>query len=136
MSRTTKTPVSVVKSEREWRARLTPAQYNVTREHGTERAFTGPFRDESATGAKLRLLRRGLVLLRHQVRLRHRLAEFSAPAPGAAVTEHSNGSFFMRRTEVRCAACDAHLGHVFPDGPRPAGLRYCINGTALMFAAK
>jgi peptide methionine sulfoxide reductase MsrB len=83
----------------------------------------------------LRLLRRAVVFLGHQVRLRHRLAELLWPVDKSAVSEHEDGAWLMRRTEVRCAACDAHLGHVFSDGPQPTDQRYCMNGTALTFKA-
>jgi peptide-methionine (R)-S-oxide reductase len=111
---------------------LTPAQCHVTREHGTERAFTGPFRDGKCAGTY------GCVIVRprRQVRFRHRLAELFAPVNGVAVSERADGSFFMRRTEVRCAAGDAHLGHVFPDGPQPTGLRDYINATAINFTER
>jgi peptide-methionine (R)-S-oxide reductase len=141
MNSTTKTqnrtPARIVKSEPEWRAQLTPAQYHVTREHGTERAFSGPFWNEKRPGT-YSCVCCGTPLFASDTKFDSGTGwpSFSSPVDGAAVSEHTDNSFFMRRTEVRCAACDAHLGHAFPDGPRPTGLRYCINGTAMSFAER
>jgi peptide-methionine (R)-S-oxide reductase len=126
----------IFKSEAEWRKALTPQQYHVTREHGTERAFTGPYWNEKASGIYACVCC-GSPLFSSATKFDSGTGwpSFWAPLGKGAVSEHEERSLFMRRTEVRCAACDAHLGHVFPDGPKPTGARYCMNGTALKFAA-
>lgn len=122
------------KSNDEWRKQLTPEQYHVTREHGTERAFTGPHQDEKRNGM-FKCVCCGNDLFETSAKFDSGTGwpSFFQPADGDAVSEHKDRSFFMTRTEIRCADCDAHLGHVFPDGPQPTGLRYCMNGHALEF---
>jgi peptide-methionine (R)-S-oxide reductase len=126
----------VTKSDTEWRGQLSPQQYHVTRQHGTERAFTGPYWNEKRSG-RYDCVCCGAPLFRSDTKFDSGTGwpSFWAPVEPAAVSEHSDNSLFMRRTEVRCAACEAHLGHVFPDGPKPTGARYCMNGTALKFTA-
>ncbi len=124
----------VSKSEGEWKQELTPEQFHVTREHGTERAFTGPYWDNKEPGV-YSCVCCGAPLFEGETKFDSGTGwpSFFAPIAEAAVSAHEDGSHSMRRTEVRCAACDAHLGHVFPDGPKPTGQRFCMNGHALKF---
>ena len=122
----------IEKSDAEWRAELTPEQYRITRRHGTEPAFTGPYWDDKTPGLYACVCC-GAPLFRSETKYDSGTGwpSFYAPIDKDAVLEHADRSFFMRRTEVRCSRCDAHLGHVFPDGPEPTGARYCMNGAAL-----
>ncbi|RAI00923.1 peptide-methionine (R)-S-oxide reductase [Acuticoccus sediminis] len=124
----------VQKSDADWRSQLTPEQYRVTRRHGTERAYTSPLNAEKRSGTYTCVCC-GAPLFRSETKFDSGTGwpSFYQPVSGGAVEDHEDRSLFMRRTENRCARCDAHLGHVFPDGPRPTGLRYCMNGTALNF---
>ncbi len=135
MSNTTDTKIQ--KSDNEWREILTPEQYRVTRKHGTERAFTGPNWDNKEPGVYACVCC-GKPLFSSETKYESGTGwpSYYEPIAPDAVTEHKDRSLFMTRTEIRCADCDAHLGHVFPDGPEPTGLRYCMNGTAMTFDRK
>ena len=124
-------------SESEWRKRLTPEQYHVLREAGTERAFAGRFTDNKADGV--------YVCAGCKLELFDSLDKFDSgsgwpsftqPIDPANIVEHTDTSHGMRRVETRCAKCDGHQGHVFPDGPPPTGLRYCINSVSLDFRSR
>lgn len=123
----------IVKSDAEWRDQLSELAYKVTRRHGTERAFShDSFPKEPGT---FRCVCCGAPLFDQRAKFDSGTGwpSFFEPVAPEAVEEQEDRSWFMRRTEVHCARCDAHLGHVFPDGPTPTGLRYCLNGVALAF---
>jgi peptide-methionine (R)-S-oxide reductase len=124
----------VQKSEEQWRQELTPEQYRILREKGTEPAFSGALYRNHEDGA-YHCAACGALLFKSDTKFESGSGwpSFWDPAENAAVATHEDNSYGMRRVEVTCARCGGHLGHVFPDGPRPTGLRYCINSASLSF---
>lgn len=127
----------VVKSEDDWRKQLTPEQFAVCRKKGTERAFTGKYWDNHEPGI-YKCVACATPLFSSEAKYESGTGwpSFSAPIDPQNVETGEDNALFMRRTEVHCAACGSHLGHVFPDGPCPTGQRYCLNSVSLDFEAK
>lgn len=124
-------------SESEWRKRLTPEQFHVLREAGTERAFSGRYNNNKADGVyRCAACQLELFDSADKYDSGSGWPSFTQPIAPDRVVEHADESHGMRRVEVRCARCDGHLGHVFPDGPPPTGLRYCMNSVSLDFRSR
>ncbi len=128
------TPEKIVRSDAEWRTLLTQEQYQVLRQKGTERPFTGALVQNRETGS-YHCAACGALLFMSEAKFDSGCGwpSFTLPAESTAIEEHEDRNFGMRRVEVTCACCGGHLGHVFPDGPEPTGLRYCINSASLTF---
>ncbi|SRR6266568_1677920 len=131
------TPETVEHTDAEWRSILDSQQYRVLREKGTERPFSGALTENHDTG-NYHCAGCGALLFLSGAKFDSGCGwpSFMLPADSKAITEHEDNTFGMRRIEVTCARCGGHLGHVFPDGPRPTGLRYCINSASLTFTRK